>query len=49
LRHAGGTEVRDKFGVEYAQAVLGHANIKTTEIYAKVMFEKAAQVAKEIG
>jgi integrase len=49
LRHAGGTEVRDKFGVEYAQAVLGHANIKTTEIYAKVMFEKAAKVAKEIG
>jgi integrase len=49
LRHAGGTEVRDKFGLEYAQAVLGHANAATTEIYAKASFDKAAQVAKEIG
>jgi len=49
LRHAGGTEVRDKFGLEYAQAVLGHANAKTTEIYAKASFEKAAKVAREIG
>ena len=49
LRHAGGTEVRDKFGLEYAQAVLGHSNMKTTEIYAKASFEKAAKVAKEIG
>jgi integrase len=49
LRHAGGTEVRKKFGLDFAQAVLGHANAKTTEIYAKVSFEKAAAVAKEIG
>ena len=49
LRHAGGTEVRDKFGLEYAQAVLGHANAATTEIYAKASFDKAAMVAKEIG
>ena len=49
LRHAAGTEVREKFGLEYAQAVLGHANAKTTEIYARVSFEKAAKVAREIG
>jgi integrase len=49
LRHTGGTEVRDKVGLEYAQAVLGHSNAKTTEIYAKVAFDKAAKVAKEIG
>ena len=49
LRHTAGTEVRDKYGLEYAQAVLGHANAKTTEIYAKVNFEKAAMVAREIG
>lgn len=49
LRHSAGTEVRDKFGLEFAQAVLGHANAKTTEIYAKASFEKAAQVAREIG
>ena len=49
LRHAGGTEVREKFGLEYAQAVLGHSSAKTTEIYAKASFDKAAKVAKEIG
>ena len=49
LRHAAGTEIRDKYGLEYAQAVLGHSNAKTTEIYAKVNFEKAEKVAREIG
>jgi integrase len=49
LRHAGGTEVREKFGLEYAQAVLGHSSAKTTEIYAKASVEKAAKVAKKIG
>jgi integrase len=49
LRHAGGTEVRDKYGLDYAQAVLGHARARTTEIYAKPSVEKAMKVAKEIG
>ena len=49
LRHTGGTVVRDQFGLEGAQVILGHANAKTTEIYAKVKFEKAAKIAKEIG
>ena len=49
LRHAGGTKVRDKYGVEYAQAILGHAQAQTTEIYAKVSFDKAVEVAREIG
>jgi site-specific recombinase XerD len=49
LRHAGATEIRSKFGLEYAQASLGHSNINTTEIYAKVSYEKAEQVAREIG
>jgi site-specific recombinase XerC len=43
------TEVRNKFGLDAAQVCLGHANAKTTEIYAEVDFEKAAEVAREIG
>ena len=49
LRHSSGTEVRSKFGLDAAQAFLGHANASTTEIYAELDFEKAAKVAKEIG
>jgi site-specific recombinase XerD len=41
--------VRDKYGLDYAQAVLGHARARTTEIYAKPSDEKAIKVAKEIG
>jgi integrase len=49
LRHSAGTEIREKFGLEFAQAVLGHAHANTTEIYAKLSFEKAAEVMKKIG
>ena len=49
LRHSAGTEVRNKYGLETAQVVLGHANAKTTEIYAELDFEKAVKVAREIG
>ena len=49
LRHSSGTEVRKKYGLDSAQAYLGHANASTTEIYAELDFEKAAQVAREIG
>ena len=49
LRHSTGTEVRNKFGLDSAQAYLGHANASTTEIYAELDFEKAAKVAREIG
>jgi integrase len=49
LRHSAGSKVREKYGLEYAQAVLGHANAKTTEIYAEVSFGKAAKVAREMG
>ncbi len=49
LRHDAGTEVRKHFGLEAAQVVLGHSNANTTEIYAEVNFEKAAQVAWEMG
>jgi hypothetical protein len=37
------------YGLEYAQAVLGHSSARTIEIYAKASFEKAAKVAREIG
>ena len=49
LRHARATEVREQYGVEVAQSVLGHARVDTTEIYAKQTEAKAKEVAKLIG
>ena len=49
LRHARATEVREQFGVEVAQSILGHSRVDTTEIYAKQTEAKAKEVAKLIG
>ena len=49
IRHTAGTEVRQKFGAEMAQTILGHSHLSTTEIYAEVNAEKAATIASEIG
>lgn len=49
LRHSAGTEVRKKFDLETAQGFLGHASIKTTEVYAEPKFEAAAEAARQVG
>ena len=49
LRHLYATEVRAKFGLEAAQIMLGHARADVTQIYAERDFDKAAQIAAEIG
>lgn len=49
LRHAAGTEIRKRFGLEAAQVTLGHAAANVTEIYAERDIEKAAEVMRHIG
>jgi integrase len=49
LRHSAATEIRSKYGLEAAQAVLGHSKANTTEIYAERDFAKAAAIMKEVG
>ena len=49
LRHTRGTEVRHAFGLEAAQAALGHSNAKVTEVYAERDLELAKKVAKLTG
>ena len=49
LRHAHGTKVRKRFGLEAAQVTLGHAKASVTETYAQRDAALAAKVAVEIG
>jgi integrase len=49
LRHTAATEIRRQFGAEGAQVILGHAHIKTTEIYAEVDAERGREIASKVG
>jgi integrase len=49
LRHTAATLIRARFGLEAAQAVLGHAKADVTQLYAERDQEKARRAAAEIG
>jgi integrase len=49
LRHATATLIRKEYGLEAAQASLGHARADVTEIYAQKNVSLAAKVANERG
>jgi len=49
LRHTNADAVREEFGLEHTQAVLGHAKANMSEHYAKASRKKAAEVARRIG
>ena len=49
LRHSRATEIRKHYGLEAAQAALGHARADVTQVYAEKNMEKAIQIAREIG
>ena len=49
IRHLKGRRTREKYGIEAAQAILGHESIEATEIYSTRRQELARRVAKETG
>lgn len=49
LRHTAATDVRKRFGLEAAQAVLGHAALGVTQVYAEKDLECARRVMGLIG
>lgn len=49
VRHTAATEVRKRFGSEHASAMLGHADLNTTLIYAEGQTEIARRVAEAMG
>ncbi len=49
LRHLVGTEVRKMFGLDAAQAILGHERADVTQVYAELQLDKAAAAAAAMG
>jgi integrase len=49
LRHLRGTEIRKGFGLEASQAVLGHAELSVTQVYAEADLETARKIMGEVG
>lgn len=49
LRHTYGTEVRQRFGLEAAQVILGHSRADVTQVYAERDSTLALRVAQEMG
>jgi integrase len=49
LRHNVGTLIRRQFGLEVAQAVLGHSTLRATQVYAELNRDRARMAIAEIG
>ncbi len=49
LRHTAATTIRQQFGLEAAQVVLGHSRADVTQIYAARDHNLAAQIMSEVG
>jgi integrase len=49
LRHARGTDIRKRYGLEASQAVLGHSELGVTQIYCEVDHDTARRVMQEVG
>jgi integrase len=49
IRHTFATSVREKYGLEAAQVLLGHTRADVTQVYAERNLNLALEVAKSIG
>jgi len=49
LRHSAATEIRQKYGLEAAQVVLGHSRADVTQVYAERDQRHAVEVARQVG
>jgi len=49
LRHTAGTIVRREADIDSARVILGHSSPDTTEIYAELDLNKAAQIMERLG
>ena len=49
LRHLRATEIRERFGLDGSQVVLGHSHAQVTQVYAELNMRRAAEIMAQIG
>ncbi len=49
LRHSAATRIRKEMGLEVAQAVLGHRQLETTQVYAEINVARAVEAMERLG
>lgn len=49
LRHTAATQIRQRFGLEAAQIILGHSRVETSQLYAERDLARAATIVAEVG
>jgi integrase len=49
LRHTAATRLREQYGLEAAQVILGHKTLSVTEIYAEKNVAAAQRIMGEVG
>ena len=49
LRHNAASRIREAFGLDAAQVILGHAHADVTQVYADLNDDRAVQVARDAG
>ena len=49
LRHTAATFIREQFGLEAAQVILGHSRADVTQIYAETNRKKAAEIMANVA
>jgi site-specific recombinase XerD len=49
LRHNAATRLRREHGIDMARIILGHSNLRTTEVYAEADRERAIGIMAKIG
>lgn len=49
IRHSVATELRRKYGLDKARAMLGHSSVTQTEDYAEMDLASAVEIARQVG
>ena len=49
LRHNAASRIREEFGLDAAQLILGHSHANVTEVYADLNQDKALAIARDAG